>query len=98
MNHPVSDGTLRNSPERSLEEFGRVRGHRSLPLRHKIWRTVWGSPELGNFHFSKGKTEKELSNGGLGEGKEVDSKGYTEILENLFVQHLWISKNPNSKA
>lgn len=88
MNHPVSEWSLRNTPETPWEEFCRVRGHCPLPLRHRIWSAVWDSPELWYFNFSKGKAEKELSNGGLGEGREGDSKGCTKTVETLFVQHL----------
>lgn len=88
MNHPVSDWSLRNGTEKSQEEFCRIHGHCSLPLRNKVWSVVRGSPELWYFNFSKGKTEKELPNGQLGEGKEADSKGCTKTVETLFVQHL----------
>lgn len=88
MNDPVSDWSLRKSTAKSQEEFCRVHGHCSLPLRHKIWSAVWGPLELWYFNFSKGKTEKELLNGGLGEGKEADAKGCTETVEILLVQHL----------
>lgn len=52
----------------------------------------------GIFTSVKEKQKKKLSKGGLGEGKEVDSKGSVKTVETVFVQHLLIRKNPNSKA